>query len=118
MAQNPLQAHHILRHLVIVIAEGLAQRMAADMILDTGLAGNLVDDLIGPLARDGARLVIRPALLALEDVFIAAAACQQAVYIPPGVRVDKDFRLLAGLLRLDLGIILPAQVPHPETANI
>ena len=56
MAQNPLQAHHVLCHLVIVIAEGLAQRMAADMILDTGLAGNLVDDLIGPLARDGARI--------------------------------------------------------------
>ena len=71
MAQNPLQANHIAGHLIIVIAEGLAQRMTTDVILNPGFLGNGIDDLIGPLPGDGAYLVRSGVpLLALKDVFI------------------------------------------------
>lgn len=119
MAQNPLQAHHVAGHLVIVIAEGLPQRVAADVILNPGSFGNRVDDLIGPLPGDGAYLVRGGVpLLALQDVFVPGTTGQQAIDHPSCVRIDKDAGLLASLLRPDLGIVFAPQVLYLEAPYV
>lgn len=53
VAEDPLQAHNIVRRLIIPIPKRFAQRMAADALLYARLARNHVHDLVGALARDG-----------------------------------------------------------------
>ena len=48
-----MQAHNIVRRLIIPIPKRFAQRVAADAFLDARLARNHVHDLVGALARDG-----------------------------------------------------------------
>jgi hypothetical protein len=119
MAENPLQAHHIARHFVIVIPERFAQRMAPYTLLDPRLFRDPVDDLIAPLPRDRP---LRPRhcipLPAQKDVFLRLPSAQKAVDLPSRLRVDEDPRLFPRLFRLDLRIFLPAQVGYLEPPEI
>lgn len=92
--------------------------MAADALLDARPARDHVHDLVGALARDGLGLMGGRVLhAALKGVFVALAPGQQAVDIAPRGGIDQDARLLAGLLRLDLGVILPARYRSSASAH-
>ena len=118
MAEDPLQGHNVAGHFIIVIAEGLPERMAADALLDARLLCDPVHDLVHALARHRARFVHLPLFAGLEDIFLPLPALQKPVNFPPGLRIDENPRLLPGLFRLDLRIILPPQVADAKARKI
>lgn len=89
--------------------------MTANVAVNACLFGDMVNDLIRPLPRDGSFLLcVRVFLPRDKHKIIIASSPQQTLNALSGLSVDIDIRFLSGLFRPDLYALRAYNIPHPH----